>query len=179
VGTDQHATPTSGAKTPVRERGTAYAVLSFLACQAVVFAVALAGAWATQQGVNDWYPALRKPPLTPPNWVFPVVWNILFFLMGVALWLAVRAAGSVRRLGVALVPFALQLGLNLAWSFLFFTFHWVGAAVADAVILISAIMASIRAFAPFSRIAALCLVPYLVWVSFALYLTTAIWALNG
>ena len=145
----------------------------------VVFLAATAGGAITATSVGGWYQTLQKPPLTPAPWVFPIVWNLLYFMMAISAWLVWRAAGSFDRAGFALALFGGQLSLNLAWSIVFFGLQspWMG--VADIVLLDAAILGTIFAFASHSRLAALLLVPYLAWTLFATYLTLAIAVLNA
>lgn len=144
---------------------------------AVCFTAFTLGGTLTAASVRSWYQTLARPPLTAPDWAFPVVWSILFLLMAVAAWLVWRATtGRTRRIALGL--FALQLALNVAWSGLFFGLQRIDLALAEIVLLWLAIAATIRAFAPASRTAAWLLAPYLAWVSFATYLNLAIWLLN-
>lgn len=145
----------------------------------VVFMAAAAGGAITATSVDDWYQTLQKPPLTPAPWVFPIVWNLLYFMMAISAWLVWRAAGSFDRAGFALALFGGQLSLNLAWSIVFFGLQspWLG--VVDIVMLNAAILGTMLAFARHSRLAALLLAPYLAWTLFATYLTLAIAILNS
>jgi len=144
---------------------------------AASFGIAALGAAITADPVKSWYPMLAKPALTPPDIAFPIVWNILFALMAVAAWRVWRAAGLARA-RVALALFGVQLVLNLGWSWLFFGQQMIGAAVIEIGLLWLAIAGCMLAFARHDRIAAWLLLPYLLWVSFAAYLTFAIWQLN-
>jgi tryptophan-rich sensory protein len=142
------------------------------------FAVAGAGGWITSASLADWYPALKKPSFNPPNAVFGPVWSVLYTLMAVAAWLVWRQAdrNEARR---PLALFALQLGLNLGWSILFFGLRSPGLAVGEIVILWGAIVATLTAFWRVSAPAGALLVPYIAWVTFAAALNVAIWRLNG
>jgi len=140
-------------------------------------AVSAVGGAITAGSVGTWYPTLAKPSFTPPDWLFPPVWITLFIFMGVAAWRVWRQAGWTGG-RPALGAFAVQLGLNLAWSFLFFGVQWVGAALAEIVILLAAIAWTAAQFARIDRPAALLLAPYALWVSFAAVLTAAIWLSN-
>ncbi|CAN5559373.1 tryptophan-rich sensory protein [soil metagenome] len=126
---------------------------------------------------NSWYLALAKPADMPPGWAFPVAWTTLYVLMGIALAMIIHARGSRLR-APAIVMFALQLIVNLAWTPLFFgahQVHWalIAIAVMGGLALITTILfARIRVFA------ALLLVPYLVWICFAGYLNWQIAELN-
>lgn len=121
-----------------------------------------------------WYEGVRKPAFTPPDWVFAPAWTLLYAAMAVAGWLVWRIAGW----GAALALWGAQLALNGAWSWLFFGLHKPGLALAEILVLWLAIAATIAAFLRVRRAAALLLMPYLAWVSFAALLNGAIWQLN-
>lgn len=125
-----------------------------------------------------WYAALDKPPLTPPDWLFPVAWTTLYLIMAVAAWRVTVLAPPGRR-RFFLWPFVAQLAANGAWSILFFGLHWMIVALVDLLLLWGLIVLTIRRFAWVSSTAAWLLVPYLVWVSFAAYLNAGTWWLNG
>lgn len=144
---------------------------------AICLGVSAVGAWATAGSVATWYPTLHKPSWNPPAWVFGPVWTALYLTMAVAAWLVWRRAGWRGAPG-ALGLFAVQLGLNLAWSPLFFGLRSPGAALLDIWALWLAIAATLVAFFRIERIAAALLVPYWLWVSFATALNAAIWTLN-
>lgn len=147
--------------------------LSLVAC----FAISGLGGAITAGPVKSWYPTLVKPALTPPDLAFPIVWTLLYALMAIAAWLVWRSAGLHRARG-ALVLFGIQLLLNLAWSALFFGLQRPDLALAEIAILWAAIAATAIQFWRHDRRAALLLVPYLAWVSFAVWLNAAIWWLN-
>ena len=149
-------------------------LLSFAAC----FAVSGLGGAITAGPVKAWYPGLARPPLTPPDIAFPIVWTLLFVLMAVAAWLVWRRAGW--RLGRgALTLFGVQLLLNLAWSALFFGLQRPGLALIEIGLLWLAIAATALTFRRHDGRAAALLLPYLLWVSFAVYLNAGIWWLNA
>jgi len=142
---------------------------------ALVVLAALTGI-ATPPG--DWYAGLAKPPLTPPDLAFPIAWSTLYLLMALAAWRATLAAPSAAR-WQTLWPFLAQLVANALWSILFFGLHWMGLALLDLLLLWGMIALTLRRFARVSPVAAWLLVPYLAWVSFAVYLNAATWWLNG
>lgn len=124
-----------------------------------------------------WYEQLLKPALTPPGWVFPIVWTLLYTMMGVAAWLIWRhrgVAGALRPLGL----FLLQLGFNTLWSYLFFGLENPGLALVNIIVLWLAILATVITFWQYDRLAGQLLIPYLLWVSFAVYLNLQFWRLN-
>ncbi|MBX2800122.1 MAG: tryptophan-rich sensory protein [Myxococcales bacterium] len=136
------------------------------------FAVAAVGGLSTAQGVADWYPALDKPPWTPPNAAFGPVWTVLYTLMAVAGWDVLRRRD---RPAPAMAWFGAQLALNALWSPLFFAWQRTGLALLVITALWAAIAGTIAVFWSRSRLAAGLLVPYLVWVSIAWSLNAWIW----
>ncbi|WP_436927748.1 TspO/MBR family protein [Halosimplex amylolyticum] len=134
---------------------------------------------------SAWFRALAKPAIYPPPWLFGVVWTLLFTLMGTAValvWLAdgrggeQRTGWSARR--VALALFAGQMVLNVAWTPAFFAAENLLAGLVVIVALWPAVLATILAFDRVDRRAALLLVPYLAWVTFAAVLNYQFWRLN-
>lgn len=153
-------------------------VFGLLIAIALCFSAAGIGAAVTTPQIPTWYKELAKPSWNPPDWVFGPVWSVLYLLMGVAAWLVWRKFG-IGKAAMALVVFAVQLGLNTLWSVLFFGLQDPGAAAVEIVALWIAIAATIVAFAKHSRVAASLLAPYLLWVSFAAVLNWTIWWMNG
>lgn len=123
------------------------------------------------------FPMLKKPPLTPPGVVFPIVWTILYVLMGLGMARVAAVGGSRSR--KALRIWIVQLILNVSWSLLFFNGGLYLTAFACLAALWFAIVRMILAFHAISPSAARWQVPYLVWVSFAGYLNLGVWVLNG
>lgn len=134
------------------------------------------GALATAQA-RDFYAGLVRPAWAPPGWVFGPVWTVLYILMGVAAWLVWRRGGWSGATG-ALSLFVVQLVCNAAWSWIFFAWRRGALALADIVLLLALIVATMLAFARVDRLAAVLLVPYLGWVAFATALTHAVWRAN-
>lgn len=124
-----------------------------------------------------WYEQLAKPVWTPPNWVFPVVWPILYVCMGIASWLVWKEFGFEKARS-ELRWFITQLALNAAWSWLFFGQHAIGAALAEIMMLWIAICFTIMLFLRKNPVAGYLMVPYLLWVSYAVALNYRIWQLN-
>lgn len=134
------------------------------------------GSFFTASSVRDWYPQLRKPRGTPPSRVFGPVWTTLYVLLAVSAWLVWREYGKGAL--PALLIFFAQLALNIAWSGIFFGSRMPGVAFAEIVVLWLAILFNIFIFYALTPLAALLLVPYLLWVSYASYLNWGIWRLN-
>jgi tryptophan-rich sensory protein len=144
---------------------------------ALCFAVAAAGGAATATSVGTWYAGLAKPAFNPPDWVFAPVWTILYLMIAVAGWRVWRRRGG-RGAWLALGAWGVQLSLNLSWSLLFFGARMIGAALAEIVVLLAAILVTAALFWRIDRLAGALLVPYAAWVGFATVLNAALWQLN-
>lgn len=136
------------------------------------------GAAGVSGSVGTWYAELSRPSFTPPDWTFGVVWPILYVLMGVSAFLVWHRGTARREVRVALMFFAFQLVLNALWTPIFFGVHMIGLALLEIVLLWIAIILTVVAFRRISRLAAGLLLPYLLWVSFAVVLNGAFWFLN-
>ncbi len=140
-------------------------------------AVSAVGGMVTATSVGTWYQGLVRPPLNPPDWIFAPVWSALYVLMALAAWRVWKiagVAGARRELGM----FAIQLGLNLGWSVVFFGLRLPGWGFGEMIVLFAAIVATLILFWQRDRLAGALIVPYVAWVGFALYLNGAIWWLN-
>ncbi len=142
-----------------------------------IFVCSLAGVFAAQFEPGMWYEMLAKPSWTPPNWIFPVVWPVLYLLMGTSAWLVWRME-SVSLTDYEFKWFFVQLGLNALWSWLFFEKHYISTGLAEILLLWIAIAFTILLFWKKNRLAGLLLIPYWFWISFASALNFAIWQLN-
>jgi tryptophan-rich sensory protein len=158
-------------------RGSVRDALTVLGFVVLVNAV---GASATLVGGPDtaWFRSLAKPAIYPPPWVFGVVWTALFSLLGVALFLVWRRGTDRRDVRVALVAFALQFVANLAWTPAFFAAQDLALALGVVLVLWALVVVTVAAFERVDRRAALLLVPYLVWVTFAALLNYRFLQLN-
>jgi benzodiazapine receptor len=150
-------------------------ILCIIICQAA----GVVGSIFTSSSVSTWYPTLIKPGFTPPGWVIGLVWTILFTLMGISLFLVWRDGLDQPDVKSAIYVFAAQLVVNVLWSGAFFGLQSPLAALAVIAVLWILILLTIVKFWPISRWAALLLVPYILWVSFAAFLNFAIWNLNS
>lgn len=123
------------------------------------------------------YEALRQPPLAPPGWLFPVVWTILFVLMGIS---AARVClNTPEKWPFALKLYVLQLILNVLWTPLYFTFNLRLAAFVLLLILFAVVVAMTWEFYKIDKKAAYLQIPYIVWLIYAGYLNLATYILNG
>lgn len=121
---------------------------------------------------------LNKPPLTPPGFLFPIVWTILYTLMGIASYLIVTSGKNQEDIQTALMAYGLQLFVNISWPIFFFRFDWYLFAFFVILLLWLFIVRTIRLFYDISKPAAYLMIPYLIWVTFATYLNAGFVALN-
>lgn len=142
---------------------------------AIPLGLGAASGWATRAETRGaWYESLRKPSWQPPRWVFGPVWTLLYVLMGLAAWRVWRVDGF----GVPLGLYAVQLALNLAWTFVFFKYKNLRLALAEILALLATIVATIVSFASVDATAAAMLLPYAAWVTFATLLTARLYRDN-
>lgn len=145
---------------------------------ALCFFAAGLGAAATSSSVGGWYRTLTKPSWNPPDWLFGPVWSTLYLMMAISAWLVWRRHGwSTAR--PALTWFGIQLALNVIWSIVFFGLKQPGWAVVEISMLWSAIAVTIWEFRTRSVIAAVCMLPYWAWTTFAAFLNFTLWKLNS
>lgn len=149
-------------------------IVALIAWLLAAFAAAAVGAVASIDAAS-FYAQLNKPAWAPPAWVFGPVWTALYALMGIAAWLVWRAPGPTKK---ALTLFGVQLAVNALWSWLFFAWHQGALAAVEVLVLLALIAATVAAFWPASRLAAMLMVPYFLWVSFASALTWSVWMRN-
>lgn len=150
--------------------------LGLLGWFAVTFAAAALGAWASASAAS-FYAGLTLPAWAPPASVFGPVWTLLYAMMAVAAWLVWRERGW-RGARPALALYLVQLAVNALWSWLFFGWKLGALAFADILVLIVLACATIIAFLRIQRGAAMLLLPYLAWISFASALNFVVWRAN-
>lgn len=126
---------------------------------------------------GDWYEQLKKPSWRPPNWVFAPAWAVLYLTIAVSGWLVWRTAGFAGA-AAPLSIYLLQLGLNAAWSAIFFGMRRPDLAFVEIILLWLSIVATIAAFHPVNAAAAWLLLPYLAWATFAAVLNFTVWRMN-
>ncbi|HOI13928.1 MAG TPA: tryptophan-rich sensory protein [Methanoculleus sp.] len=153
-------------------------VTQFAIAIAVCLLAGFIGSLFTTPAIPTWYAGLIKPALNPPAWVFGPVWTTLYILMGIALYLVWSKGWERKNVQVATAIFAVQLALNVLWSYLFFGMQAPFFAFIEIILLWIAIFMTIAAFYRVSVPAAVLLVPYIIWVTFAAYLNYGIYVLN-
>ena len=124
------------------------------------------------------YSQMNQPPLSPPGWVFPIVWSALYLLMGYASYRVYTADADKAQKRNALISYGIQLFLNFLWPLVFFGLGWYLTAFWLLLLLWIAIFLTIRAFSSIDERAGDLLLPYILWVSFAGYLNLGVYLLN-
>lgn len=147
-------------------------VRTLVLCLFIVYLVAFVGSLFSSSQVNSqWYNSVR-PSITPPNWVFPVVWNILFLFIGISLYMSWAAKtktkeGSKRNKVKIAIIFGVNLLLNILWSFLFFTLHSPVVSFYELVALEVSIFVMMFITYKIRKAASFILIPYAIWIIFA------------
>lgn len=148
--------------------------MRFISLLVFIGLVGVAAVTGARYMPGPWYQSLAKPGWTPPDWLFPVAWTILYFMIAIAGWKVWQAEGF----GPALMVWLAGLVLNAAWSYLMFGRHEIGLALID----VSAMWVTLVAFIWLAwnvdRDASYLFLPYLVWVTFATALNAAVWQMN-
>jgi len=156
------------------ERANILVLIGFLAAVFIVGGVA--GAATTPQ-IPGWYTHLAKPSWNPPNWLFGPVWSVLYLIIAIAAWVVWKQPKSPLR-SQGLMFWWIQLVFNFAWSFFFFSFHWLGIALLDIALLGLSTGVTLARFLVVRRPAGLALIPYLLWICFAATLNATILRMN-
>ncbi len=130
--------------------------------------------------MKDFFEMYQPPPLQPPSWLFPVVWGILYALMGISAYLiySKKTDSNVKQIRKALTVYWAQLAVNFSWSIVFFRFEALWAAAVVILVLLVMIVVMMVKFRKISPAAAYLNIPYLLWVAFASYLTIAVAVIN-
>lgn len=144
---------------------------------AIPLAVGAAAGLLTSNAMAD-FQLLNQPPLSPPGWLFPVVWTILYALMGFSAYLIKTSSASPEQISDALMIYRYQLIVNFLWSIFFFNFQWRFFSFIWILLLWYLIILMIKSFSEISSTAAKLNIPYLIWVTFAAYLNFGVWWLN-
>ena len=149
--------------------------MPFILSIAIALGVGGLSAYLTKESMSI-YSAINRPPLSPPSWIFPIVWSVLFVLMGISAALVWKSSGGT--LDTALLFYAAQLVVNFCWTLIFFNFRAYFAAFIWLLLLLVLILITIIMFYRKNKAAGWLLFPYFVWVCFAGYLNFSIWILN-
>ncbi|MDQ3050770.1 MAG: tryptophan-rich sensory protein [Bacteroidota bacterium] len=151
--------------------------LKLTVCILIPIIVGSVSGWLSGSGMDEWFDTLNKPSFNPPSSVFGPVWSLLYLLMGISLYRVVQSQpGHLRNM--ALILFFSQLFLNFMWSLIFFRWHLLGTAFAEIVVLWLTIIVMLYYFSKLDKTAWLLQIPYLLWVTFAAFLSGTFWILN-
>lgn len=140
-------------------------------------AVGIIGSYSVMQNVDGWYGNLLKPSFNPPSWIFAPVWTTLYILMGIASFIIWQKKDHPNRY-IALTCYTVQLILNGIWTPIFFGLHNITLALINIIVLLFAVILTIAWFQKINKTAAILLIPYLLWISFATVLNYSIWLIN-
>ncbi len=126
----------------------------------------------------SFYKEIVRPPFSPPGWIFPIVWIILYALMGISAYFIYTSKATVRQKNFALAVYGIQLVVNFLWSIVFFRLEMVGLSVIIILLLLLLIVVMICVFYRIRPVAAYLNIPYLLWTAFASYLNIGVLILN-
>ena len=147
-------------------------------CIAIPLFVGALSALLTKNSMEV-FGSLEQPPLSPPAWLFPVVWTILYTLMGISSYLILTSSVDKNQISSAIKVYAIQLVVNFLWPTFFFNFGWYLFSFLWLVLLWVLVLVMILKFKEINKFAAYMNIPYLVWLTFAGYLNLGIWILNS
>jgi len=131
----------------------------------------------SQNAMKD-FEVLNQPPLSPPGWLFPVVWTVLYILMGISAYLVKTSDAAPELIADAITLYNYQLIVNFLWPIFFFNFGWYLFSLVWLILLWILVVAMIKLFDKISKTAAYLNLPYLIWLTFAAYLNFGVWWLN-
>lgn len=147
-------------------------------CIAIPIIVGMIAAILTRDSMKV-FESLLQPPLSPPGWLFPVVWTVLYILMGISSYLVLTADADKDEKLKAIRLYGYQLVVNFLWPTLFFNFGWYLFSFFWLLLLWIMVLVMILRFRDINKLAAYMNIPYLIWLTFAGYLNLGIWLLNG
>ena len=153
-------------------------IKSLIASIALPLLVGATAALFTSNAMKE-FAVLNQPPLSPPAWLFPVVWTILYTLMGISSYLILTSNESKEEIAKAIRVYGYQLVVNFLWPTFFFNFGWYLFAFLWLLLLWGLVLFMILRFKEINKLAACLNIPYLIWLTFAGYLNLTIWILNG
>lgn len=156
-----------------------FQILPFLISLMITLAIGYVASVVTRPEIPEWYNSLQKPSFNPPNWVFPVAWTVLYVLIASSAYLVWKRRDNGLDYYHAKLIYIMQLTFNFSWSIIFFGAHQILAALIVIVLLWVCIVINMYCFARVSKTACWLLLPYLLWVSFAVILNASIYLLNA
>lgn len=152
--------------------------IAFIINIVITLGIGAIGSFFTLSSVDTWYRTIAKPSFNPPDSVFGPVWTTLYILIGIAAYRVWQKRTQVVHFPRTVAIYFIQLILNLMWSFIFFYAHQIGVALVEIVFLLIFVVINALVFYKIDKPAGLLFIPYILWVSFATYLTYSIFRLN-
>ena len=144
---------------------------------AIPFLVGIIASLLTSDSMET-FDNISKPALSPPGWLFPVVWTILYTLIGISAYIiSVSSAAPIEKVK-SLALYTYQLAVNFLWPIFFFNFKWYLFSFIWIILLWILVFLMIKSFYKINKTAAYLNIPYLIWLTFATYLNFGIWLLN-
>ena len=143
----------------------------------IPLAVGAVSALLSMGGMKD-FDAIQKPPLSPPGWLFPIVWTVLYILMGISCYRAVRSNADSEEKNEALKLYFIQLAINFLWSILFFSFKLYSFSAMWLLLLLATVVITALKFYKIDKISAYLFIPYILWLLLAAYLNIYIAVTN-
>lgn len=153
-------------------KNTILLIFSLLFCYGIEWSASI----FTRSSVGSWYVTLEKPFWNPPNLAFPLVWTVLYTMIGISFWLILCTAKAYT--SRVFLAFFGQMLLNFTWSVLFFYLQSPLLGLINILLLLCGISWNVYVFLPYSKLAAKLLIPYLLWVMYATTLNFSIWLMN-
>lgn len=153
--------------------------ISWFALIIIIFSTMLVGglSGALSNNSGQVYTSMMRPPLSPPGWLFGIVWPILYILMGVSAYIIYKSEPSANR-KIAIFLYCIQLFVNFLWPIIFFRFQWYWVSVGVIILLDILVLMTIIQFSKINKTASYLLIPYMSWILFATYLNIGISKLN-
>jgi benzodiazapine receptor len=155
-----------------------FQIIPFIISLVITLGIGIVASLFTRPEIPGWYSTLNKPSFTPPNWLFPVAWTILYILIATAAHMVWERRDGSPIYKTTAVLYIIQLALNFSWSIVFFGIHQIVGGLIIIIALLVTIVLIISWFSRFSKTAAWLLVPYLLWVGYATLLNISIVVLN-
>ena len=152
-------------------------VTVFIKSVALPLVVGLVASLLTRQSMQV-FSALNKPPLSPPAILFPIVWTVLYTLMGMSFYLIITSGGSEEEIQKATRIYYLQLAVNFLWPTFFFNLQWYLFSFIWLMFLWVLVLIMLKRFSVISKVSMWINVPYIIWLTFAAYLNLGIFLLN-
>lgn len=166
-------------RTTARKKNAAVDWVRLVGWVALCELTGLLASSVTVPAIPVWYAGLIKPPFAPPSWLFGPVWTVLYALMGIAAYRVSRTTRAVPQARIFMAFFWMQLIFNFVWSYIFFGSYNIIGGFVDIAALWIVLLIMVAALRRADRTARYLLLPYLLWVSYAMVLNYSLWLLNA